>query len=526
MARGGWLLLHITSSLLVIAPLVVALVTKEWFIALSHTNSFKLGLTADCSEYGCIPISYRRLADYSAGVCNRAESEVEARIVATRALVIVAIAFAALQAVFGAAAWATNAFRVWVYAVHISLSLVSFLCTLVVVLLFGLTVESWLFCGHTYCEFIAAEGQSCASYVGYSYVLLGCGACILLVALVALLVSMCLRTDYSSVTTTRTVITQRHQLTKGTAMQKKMSRGAYGVSPSAASAGGSPLPSPSSGRQRQTASFNEWGAPYAFRNHNTKNNGGNPFGGSRSPSVASTAYAYHGGDMYHYGSGRPHAAEADPFSPIGHSPQAATTSNRQQQQTPLPSPSYVYGAAAPPTQRSASASFVYQRRPSSPNVREAAAVGYHYAPHLADAPQPQQSLSPNRNRNPGGFSRASSADPYALRAVPPTAAAVAPSSEEEDEEGVPSLPPELSGGDWAYEADNGYFWSEAEQLYFEPSTQQFYDPEQDAWYDGETGEWVPAGDGEEGEALDDAAAVEQHRFGDEGWVEESESAPF
>lgn len=51
----------------------------------------------------------------------------------------------------------------------------------------------------------------------------------------------------------------------------------------------------------------------------------------------------------------------------------------------------------------------------------------------------------------------------------------------------PFLPPD---GDWATGPDIGdLFWSETEQIFFDPNSGQFYDPNSEHWYDPEIDQW-------------------------------------
>lgn len=57
---------------------------------------------------------------------------------------------------------------------------------------------------------------------------------------------------------------------------------------------------------------------------------------------------------------------------------------------------------------------------------------------------------------------------------------------------IPPLPTELANGDWEFDEDSSYFWSEEKQLFFEPDSKQFYDPHSENWYNPQTGAWYKA----------------------------------
>lgn len=391
MARGNWLFIHVLSSLLVIAPLVAGLVTKEWYVVMSMTNSFKLGLTTDCNEWGCEAISYQKLADYSAGVCDRQRSTVESRVVATKALLILSVVLAAIQTLYGLALWFTDGFRLITNIIHAVISFLSFLFAFIAIIVYGASLESWLFCDVTYCRFIEDEGQSCDNYVGYSYTAVCCGVVILFIAFLVLLVSMCLTSEHTSETTTMTMIEQRRA-------QRYVGEHS---------------------RQRGDLYFEE-----------------------------STASDKNKGKRAHdpYGSG----SDGARYDAMG---------------TDLDKGDEADGYC------NANGSFVLYGRGEVGGSRRSSPRAASSSPKQYAAPAHSNQLPPTSTST-----TAANKAPYGVDGT----------------EGPPPLPEELHDGDWAYEADNGYFWSEERQMYFEPTTQQFYDPEANAWFDPETVEWVAA----------------------------------
>lgn len=192
MARGHWLIISVISSLSSIASLIVALLTNEWYVVLSYSNSFRVSLTESCTpELGCGSVNYAMLASYTNGTCDRPAGTIEGRNQATAGLVLAAVALAAIQSIVGGLVLGVGIWHIAWKIIHLLISVLAFCASLLVILIYGVTWEKWLFCDQSYCDFAANAYQDCASYFGYSFVAACCSAGILGVALMAASVAGC-----------------------------------------------------------------------------------------------------------------------------------------------------------------------------------------------------------------------------------------------------------------------------------------------------------------------------------------------
>lgn len=195
--RGHLLLVSILCALAPIAPFAVALLTQEWYVVQSLTNSFKFGLSDMCtlvptasggSTVLCGATDYTALAAYtspsSLPACgdHKSADDAKGRLDLIQGLVIAAIIGCPLSAGGAIAAWAARLFHPLVRLCLCVLFIATLGVAVAACVLFPITAESWLFCGTTYCSAVAGPNGECTNYFGYGFALLCCGAGMLLVA--------------------------------------------------------------------------------------------------------------------------------------------------------------------------------------------------------------------------------------------------------------------------------------------------------------------------------------------------------
>lgn len=257
MARGHFLVAAVVSCLVAIVPLIASLLSREWYVVLSISNSFSMGLNSFCTADAISPTAarsgaatlsvvgasdasscdsgddqYATLQWYmGAGLsgvvgtrgfanaatsttlspsgnessptttttansiapypleplCDRDTNVLKQRYTTIKGLIIASAAVAFFSGIIGAILLFSQSYNIVLRIVNCVIGLAAFGLAVAVVAIYPLTVEKWLFCDARYCDVIGDQYQDCASYFGYGYVLLGCGAGLLLVHFLATL---------------------------------------------------------------------------------------------------------------------------------------------------------------------------------------------------------------------------------------------------------------------------------------------------------------------------------------------------
>lgn len=150
---------------------IVAVVTNRWYIVTLPNSETQFGLWRTCVDGNCYEYNFGALSIDVAASCTRTSSEMSSRWSAVQALTCIGAAFLFFSFLFLLGARFMRNKIVWAVAMFLLL-----LGTVLVgagVAVWVATLQYWLWCGKSYCDFYSGTLAACDNSFGYSMIF-GC----------------------------------------------------------------------------------------------------------------------------------------------------------------------------------------------------------------------------------------------------------------------------------------------------------------------------------------------------------------